>query len=113
MASRMIARGRHVSTALLLWCAAVLLGVADVLASGVVPGRPDATRTTALVLAGVAGFMIGTTLLRGLGSLVAYVRIRQAMRAHAVPGDEQLHAEAQRGIEEIEAFLAEQHSHGA
>jgi hypothetical protein len=113
MASRLIARGRHVQTALLLWSAAVLLGVTDLLASGAVPGPPAALRPAALVLAGIAGFMIGTTLLRGLGSLVAYVRIRQALHAHCVLAAEQLHAEARRGIEQIEAFLAEQQSHGA
>ena len=113
MATRMIARGRHVSTVLLLWSAALLLGVADLLAAGVVPGNERTLRVVALIVAGVAGFMIGTTLLRGLGSLVAYVRIRQAIKAHRELAERQLHTEAERGIAQIEAFLATQQSHGA
>jgi hypothetical protein len=112
MASWMIARGRRVSTAILLWTAAVLLAVADGLAASSVRVSSDGLRIAALVVAGGAGFLIGTTLLRGLGSVVAYVRIRRAMRAHRLLALANVHQEAMRGIAQIEAFLAEQQSHG-
>ncbi len=142
MAVRMIARGRHLSTGLILWSAALLLGIADLLAAA---GLQDGhRRTAAFLVAAVAGFLLGTALLRGVGSLVARVRIRQALSAHreagaaadagavhadavhadagavhagAVHADavhaDAVHAEAARGIAQIEAFLAEHHPHGA
>ena len=111
MATRMIARGRHLSTAVLVWSAAGLLGLGD-LAAVSTHGDAGAARTTAFALAIAAGFLLGTALLRGIGSLVARFRIRQAMSAHRSVTTAQLKAEADRGIAQIEAFLADQHSRG-
>ncbi|MCU1678877.1 MAG: hypothetical protein JWM93_3635 [Frankiales bacterium] len=113
MAMRMIARGRHISSVALLWAAAAFLSVADVLAVRARDSGASGPRTAALAVAMVGGFLLGTAVLRGIGSLVAHIRIRQAMDAHRDLVSRQLHAEAERGIEQIEAFLAEQHSRGA
>jgi hypothetical protein len=106
----MIAHGRRVSTVSLVWAAALLLVVADVLAlAGDAEGR---LRTAAFVVATVAGFLVGTALLRGLGSLIARIRIAQALATYRRTADVELEREATRGIAQIEAFLAEQHTHG-
>jgi ABC-type Na+ efflux pump permease subunit len=111
MTVRMIARGRHVSTVALVWAAAFLLVVADVLAlAGDGVGRLG---MAAFVVATVAGFLVGTALLRGLGSLVARIRISQALAAHGHAEAALIRREVALGIAQIEAFLAEQHTHGA
>ena len=111
MAIRMIARGRHIGTATLLWVAALLLVVAQVFAV-TADGRAS-WRLAALAVSALAGVMIGMCILRGIGSVVAQVRIRRALRHGAAPSALQVRAEAQRGIAQIEAFLAQQQSHGA
>lgn len=119
MGQRLLARGRRISTAALLWSAAITLGVADLLAADVLAGPRDTYRSVALVLACAAGVLLGVALMRGIGSLVAWFRIRRALRPRArsaatSAADALITAEAQRGITEIEAFLAAQrHRRGA
>ncbi|MDQ1683032.1 MAG: hypothetical protein QOH99_1573 [Frankiaceae bacterium] len=113
MAHRMIARGRHVSTAVLLWSSATLMALADAFATASVHSTLTALRPASLALAIAAGFLLGTAILRGVGSLVARVRIRQALAAYDSAITGQVDAEVTRGIAQLEAFLAEQHSRGA
>ena len=113
MTHRMIARGRHISTAVLVWSSAVLMGLADAVAMASVHGASPALRPASFGLAIVAGFLLGTAILRGVGSLVAHVRIRQALAAHDAAARVTIDSEVMRGIAQIEVFLAEQHSRGA
>ena len=113
MASRMIARGRHLSTAALVWVGALLLGLADACAVAYTHGSPGGVRLASVALAVAAGFLLGTAALRGVGSLIARVRIRQALAAREAATMEQVAVEVRRGIAQIEAFLAGQQSHGA
>lgn len=113
MTHRMIARGRHISTAVLVWSSAILMGLADAVAIASVRSASPALRPTSFGLAIVAGFLLGTAILRGVGSLVARVRIRQALAAHDAAATATVNSEVSRGIAQIEAFLAEQHSRGA
>ena len=113
MASRMIARGRHLTTATLVWGGAVLLGLADACAVAYAHGSPAGVRLASVALGAAAGFLLGTAGLRGVGSVVARVRIRQALAAREAATTAQVSTEVARGIPQIEAFLAEQHSHGA
>ena len=113
MASRMLARGRHLSTAALVWVGVLLLGLADACAVAYAHGSPAGARLASVALAAGAGFLLGTAALRVVGSVVARVRIRQALGAREAATTVQVTAEVTRGIAQIEAFLAEQQSHGA
>ena len=113
MTLRMIARGRHLSSAVLVWSSALLMCLADGLALASIHGTPGALRVAALAVATLAGFLLGTALLRAIGSLVAHVRIRQALAAHDAATAAHMTSEVARGIAQIEAFLAEQHSRDA
>jgi hypothetical protein len=98
---RVVAVARRCSPLVLIWVASIVLGVADVVYAGLLPGPVSVLDSTALALASLAGAVF--LLAAGLG-----LRSWRQARAAGVAGNDVIAREAQWGIAQIEAWLARQ-----